>query len=69
MVVTEKLFLHSVNEPLYECFASEEMFDVGIGNVLISRQGEGRTNSRKHFSGRHLLFGSEEYRLQFNVTV
>jgi hypothetical protein len=40
IVATEKLFLHSVNKPLYECFASAEMFDVGIGNVLISRQRE-----------------------------
>jgi hypothetical protein len=40
LVVTEKLFLHSVNEPLFQCFASAEMFDVGIGNVLISRRGK-----------------------------
>lgn len=41
LVVTEKLFLHSVNEPLFQCFASAEMFDVGIGDVLISRRGKG----------------------------
>jgi hypothetical protein len=34
----EKLFLHSVNEPLFECVATAEMFEVGIGNVLISRR-------------------------------
>src|SRR4051794_23096808 len=38
VIANQKLFLHSVNEPLYECFASAEMFDVGIGNVLISRR-------------------------------
>jgi hypothetical protein len=38
IVAAEKLFLNSVNEPLYECCASAEIFDVGIGDVLISRR-------------------------------
>jgi hypothetical protein len=38
IVAIEKLFLHSAKEPLYQCFASAEMFDVGIGDVLISRR-------------------------------
>jgi hypothetical protein len=40
VILLERLFSKSVNDPLYECLVPESLSEVGMGPVMISRQRE-----------------------------
>lgn len=37
-MTTAKQFIVASSAPIYECLVSEDMFDVGIGHVIMSRK-------------------------------